>query len=223
DASRHLGRTAPAASAVLACTASLVLVATATASFQASRDLEEVSMVAPGRATIGMETPISDEVDRSLIASVLTHLEDEGLVADHASVLSSADGTWLEPAPAPGRACPSGEGPDTMSAIDPDAPLLCVPEEQAYQPGHTFPSWIGNQLTGMAPEDLRAAGLDGAEEAADVVAAGGAVVNDATRVSVDGTVELLRGDSGEPLATVPGAFVSGFEPAVTISPETARA
>src|SRR5699024_7331201 len=102
-------------------------------------------------------------------------------------------------------------------------PLLCVPEEQAYQPGHTFPSWIGNQLTVMAPEDLRATGLDGAEEAADVVAAGGAVVNDATRVSVDGTVELLRGDSGEPLATVPGAFVSGFEPAVTISPETARA
>ena len=223
DASRHLGRTAPAASAVLACTASLVLVATATASFQASRDLEEVSMVAPGRATIGMETPISDEVDRSLIASVLTHLADEGLVADHASVLSSADGTWLEPAPAPGRACPSGEGPDTMSAIDPDAPLLCVPEEQAYQPGLTFPSWIGNELTVMAPEDLRATGLDGAEEAADVVAAGGAVVNDATRVSVDGTVELLRGDSGEPLATVPGAFVSGFEPAVTISPETARA
>lgn len=223
DASRHLGRTVPAASAVLACTTSLVLVATVTASFQASRDLEEVSMVAPGRATIGMETPISDEVDRSLITSVLTHLEDEGVVAEHVPVLSSADGTWLEPAPAPGRACPAGEGPATTSAIDPDASLRCVPEEEAYQPGLTFPSWIGNQLTVMAPEDLRATGLDGAEEAADVLAAGGAIVNDATRVSDGGTVELLRGDSGKTLATVPGAFMSGFEPAVTISPETARA
>lgn len=223
DAYRHLSRTVPAASAVLACTATLVLMSTATASFQASRDLEEVSMVAPGRATIGMQTPINDEVDRSLIASVLTHLKDEGVVAEHVPVLSSADGTWLEPVPAPGMACPPGEGPTTTSAIDPDAPLRCVPEEDAYQPGLTFPSWIGTQLTVMAPGDLRATGLDGAEEAAEVLAAGGAVVNDATRVSDDGTVELLQGDSGKPLATVPGAFVSGFEPTVTISPETARA
>ena len=208
DASRHLGRTAPAASAVLACTASLVLVATATASFQASRDLKEVSMVAPGRATIGMETPISDEVDRSLIASVLSRTSRTRGSSPTTPPSSSADGTWLEPAPAQDAPVPPARVPDTMSAIDPDAPLLCVPEEQAYQPGHTF-QLDRQPAHGDGSEDLRATGLDGAEEAADVVAAGGAAVNDATRVSVDGPSSARPGLRRAPRATVPGAFVSG--------------
>ncbi|MEE1651469.1 FtsX-like permease family protein [Brachybacterium sp. J144] len=221
DAARHLGRTAPAAAALLVCTALLVLLATTTASFRASRDLESNSMVAPGRAAIGMETPISEEVDRALIGSVLEELESQGLVADHRPVSSSADGTWIEATPAPNRSCPDGEGPDILSAVDPDAPLHCVPEEAAYAPSRAFPTWLGNELFIIAPEDLRETGFDGAEHAADTLAAGGAVVNDATRLSADGTIELTRSDTGES-RTVPGAFLTGFDASVAISPETAR-
>lgn len=224
DAVRHIGRTGPAAAAILVSVGGLAILATTSGSFHASRALESTSMVAPGRATIGMETPISDDVDRSIIESVLEQLETDGLVYGHVPVHSAVEGAgWIEAAPAPGMVCPEGQGPDVHSAVNLDAPLQCVPLETSYQPGLSFPSWLGNQLTVMSPDDLRATGFPGADEAAAVLGEGGAVVNDATRLAKDGTVELSLVPSEEGLGTVPGVFLPGFEPYVTISHETARA
>ncbi|MBM7499451.1 ABC transporter permease [Brachybacterium muris] len=229
DATRHLGRTAPAVIAVLACTASVALLTTVVGSRQSSELAAATSMITPGRAMIGMQTPISEEVDRAIIGSVLAELEADGLIRAHAPVYSMRDpGTWLEAAPAPGRACGTDEGPSFRSATEPGAPLECVPWDDAYHPGLSFPTWLGNQVTVLEPEAMRATGIPGAERAAQVLADGGVIVSDATRVGEDGLVDLrmIDGDdmagTGRPLGAQAGMFLRGFEPTVALSPQTAE-
>lgn len=229
DASRHLGRTAPAVVTVLACTAAVTLLATVVGSWQASERATSTSMVAPGRLMVGMQTPISEDVDRAIIGSVLADLEADGMVASHEPVYSMEVGSgWLEPLPAPGMGCGREEAPSFRSFTEPGAPLECEPWDQAYHPGLSFPTWLGNQVTVLEPSALRATGLPGAEEAAEVLADGGVVVNDATRVGEDGLVELATLDPDEahaepePLGVREGIFLRGFEPSVTISPQTAE-
>ncbi|MFQ6484301.1 FtsX-like permease family protein [Brachybacterium epidermidis] len=228
DATRHLGRSAPAVAAVVACTATLTLVGTLVGSWQASDRATSTSMVAPGRAMIGMQTPISEDVDRAIIGSVLSELVADGLVQDHAPVYGGVIRSgWLEPLPAPGMGCRDGQAPSFRSFTEPGAPLECVPWEEAHHPGLSFPTWLDNQVTVLEPASMRATGMPGAEDAARVLENGGVLVNDATRVGEDGLVELATVDlddpraAPQPLGARPGMFLRGFEPSVTISPETA--
>ena len=227
DSTRNLGRTAPAVLTVIGCTAAVAAMSGIAGSWQANDELMRPSMVAQGRAQIGMQTPVSDQVDQAIIGSVLETLAAEGLVTDHHPVYGLSErGLWIEASPAPGRACPDGQGPSPRSATDPDAPLDCVPSEESFTPGLTFPSWLGNQVSILEPAAMRATGLPGADRAAQVLADGGAIVNDATRVADDGTVQLRMVDGADgniaALGQRPGLFLRGFEPHVTISPATAQ-
>lgn len=221
DAGRHRARTVPAVAAVLACTAALTALSIMVGSAQSNADDQATAMVAPGRAGMGIETPISDEVDQAVIHAVLAEMP----VAAHGELWSiSKDGPLLEAAPR--QQCGPEEGVSVRSALDPSAPIECVRWDRAWSPGLGFPTWVGNEVTIMEPETMRLTGLPGAEEAADALAAGAVVINDATRLHSDGTVELrASADDASgftPLATVPGHFLRGAEPSITMTPQMAQ-
>lgn len=228
DVQRHSLRTLPAVLAVIACTSALVLLSTTAASIHRSIAAQSTAMATPGHLLIGMETPVSDAVDEAIIGSVIRELQARGEVTEHQPVRGVDLSTrWIDAAPAPGKECPEQMGPSFTAATDPSAPMECVAWDETYQPGFTFPTWLSSQVVVMTPEAIRATDLPGAEHAAEVLAAGGVIVNDATRVDDHGTVRLVDHDPDTgalttPAGTVSGTFLRGFEPQLAMSGTTAQ-
>ena len=220
DAGRHPARTIPALAAVIGCTASLTALSILVGSAQSNGHDTSTAMVAPGRATMGITTPVSNDVDHAIITAVLADMP----VADHGSLWSVGMGGPLIEA-APREECGVDEGHSVRSALDPSAPIECVRWDRAWSPGLRFPTWVGNQVTIMDPATLRMTGIPGADEAADALADGAVIINNAARLQTDGTVQLRvwEEDASQPvpLVTRPGFFLRGFEPELAISPQTA--
>lgn len=226
DACRALSRSVPAVCTVMVCMMGVSIVAVLAGTTQANSERVNTSMVAPGMFTIGMDTPINNDVDQRIIHSVLTQLKSEGRVKDFADVYSLGGGNIVEARYRDGFTCPPEDGVSVMSATDPNTPPECVPIELAYNPGLKFPTWVGKQVAVLSPEAMRLTHLPGADNAARVLENGGVVVNNATQISDDQTVNLalLDPDNNGPqrdLGTHPGLFLRGFEPYVTITPEMA--
>lgn len=213
--------------AVLGCVAAMVVLVTFAGSLQANIARQTTSMTAPGMVSIGMRTPVNNEVDQRIVHAVVDRLRAQGKLKATADVYSLDNGTpWIEAEPAPGRACRRDEAVSIPAATDPKAPFRCVPAEVGYQPNLTFPTLVVSSVSVLTPEAMRLTGLPDAERAATVLANGGVVVSDATRLRPDGTVSLHLTEPGgavtHPLAARQGAFVRGFDPVVAISPQTAR-
>lgn len=226
DAGRHRSRTVPAILATAGCVALTVVIAVVSGSVQTSMVRTDTAMVAPGMVQIGMQTPVNNSVDQRIVHAAADRLREDGLLTQTADIYSLPQGQWVEAEPAPDRTCPKGQGVSPASATTVGAPFACVPELEAYNPGLKFPTWVGNQTTILTPEAMRATRLPGADRAADVLARGGAIVNNATLLRDDGTVVLRLVPGNAPssdaeLGTVPGVFVRGFEPYLAVSPETA--
>lgn len=230
DASDHPSRVVPAAAgvlvSVLAASALIVFIGSAT---QNSRD-GTGQFIAAGRMVIGMNVSISPEFDRLVLADTGRALAEDLPVTGILPIATTAvaGNVQLTAMIAPDKACPQGSVPDTASALDPDRPVTCTDPDHGFAPGLSV-AWMGGSNSYvLTPDAVRASGLPGADAAADVLAAGGVIVHDSTRVSRDGQTRVLIGDSmvvGEDEATasitLPGAFLRGFAAPLAVSPETA--
>lgn len=231
DAAGHRSRFLPAAAAVLAavCLASfqLVVVGSQTAN---ERDLH-TEVVTGGRLVLGVQTPVSEPFDRLVLAAGIEALAEQFPVTGHEPLYSVASDSarHIEPLLPEGRSCPVGEAADTASATRPGTALHCVPYDYAYMPSYSVGWWAGTQWMVLSGDALRASGFEGAQEAAAVLDAGGALVHNAAYLSESGTVRLAVGDdmfpaSSDPAARtieVPGVFLRGFGAEVALAPQTA--
>ncbi|CAL9339209.1 hypothetical protein SUDANB121_00243 [Nocardiopsis dassonvillei] len=234
DAADHRSRFLPAALAVLVtvCAASyLVVMAGSTTANEKDRTGEAV---AGGRLILGARVPVGEEFDRLVITDAIDALAEELPVVGHEPVRSpqaseGAEAVYFGPLAPEGRACPPDRHPDTASSVEVGAPLVCTGWEQAYSPGMSTAWWGGSDGFVMTGDALRASGLPGAQEAAEVLDAGGVVVNSAAVLSEEGTVRVALSSepipeehSAERVEELPGVFLRGFAPRIALSPETAR-
>ncbi|MDF2992197.1 MAG: hypothetical protein K0S37_2711 [Microbacterium sp.] len=232
DGLDHPTRVVPAAAgvlvAVLAASALLVVTGSGT---QNNRD-STGQMIGAGHVVLGTFVPVSPAFDRLVLADSARALAEDLPVTGTLPIETTAlDGSrYLEALPAPEKTCPAGRAPDAPAMLDPDETVTCRDAVDAYSPSMSV-AWMGGTNTYvLSPDAVRASGIAGADAAADVLEAGGAIVNDATRLSGDGEVRLAVGADMFPgeegalsITPVPGAFLRGFAPPLTVSPETARA
>lgn len=231
DADDHRSRFLPAAIGVLVAVCAASFFAVIVGSFVANQRDRVGEMVAGGRLVLGARVPVSDAFDRRVLTGAVDVLARELPVTGHEPVFAISNGSdvhlhALMPA---GRSCPEGLFPDTASAVAVGAPLRCVEWERAYVPSLAVPWLGGTDVHVMDGDAMRASGLPGADEAAIVLDQGGAVVNNAAMLADDGTVrvaisgEMLPTEAdADRIVTLPGVFVRGFAPPLTVSPATAR-
>jgi putative ABC transport system permease protein len=232
DADDHRSRFLPAAIGVLVAVGVASFYVVNVGSFVANERNRLGEMVGRGRLVLGATVPVNDVFDRRVLTAAVDVLARHLPVTGHEPVYAVGSDsdihlTVLMPAD---RSCPDGLFPDTASAIAVGAPLRCVDWERAYVPGLSVPWWLGTDVHVMDGAAMRASGLPGADEAAAVLDRGGAVVNNAAMLAADGTVRVAVSDerlateaAADRIATLPGAFVRGFAPPLTVSPATARA
>lgn len=231
DGTDHSSRVVPAAAgvliAVLAASAFLVVSGSST---QNSRDTTG-QMVAAGHLVIGPTVAVTSDFDRLVLADAVGALESELPVVGSVEIQTTAlkGDVHLGALTAADKSCPAGLVPDTASALDPDRETSCTDPDHGFRPMLSVAWMGGTDVFVLDPDAVRASGLPGAEAAASTLEDGGVIVNDATKLSRDGGVEIVTGEDLLPSAanatsttTVPGAFLRGFAPALTVSPETAR-
>lgn len=232
DGEEHSSRVVPATAgvlvAVLAASAFLVVTGSST---QNSRD-STGQMVAAGHLVIGPTVSVTPDFDRLVLADAVRALGRELPVVGTAEIQTTAlsGGVHLGALTAADKSCPAGREPDTASALDPERETTCTDPDHAFRPSLRVAWMGGSDVYVLEPDAVRASGLPGADAAAAILAGGGAIVNDATKLSRSNTIEIVTGSGLLPTAadatsrtTVPGAFLRGFAPSLTVSPETARA
>ncbi|SDN58746.1 putative ABC transport system permease protein [Actinomyces ruminicola] len=228
DVVAHRGRALPVAGAIgvvtaLACGQTVYL-----ASFAANANDTSTSLVAPGYLALGPRVPVSEEFDAAVLADGVQALRQAGLpVTGSAPVWSDAGSLMLDIEPPASSRCPQFSEPDVASALGLTDTVTCVPEGKGYNPGVITPWMLGSQVFIMEPEALRATGLDGAQEAAEVLEAGGVLVNNAAWISADGTVRVGLSDFSSASSTVQhpqtrtGFLLRRMTSTITVSPATA--
>ena len=232
DAAEHRSRFVPAATAVLVtvCAASYFIVVTGS---MTANDRDRVGEVVQGGSLVlGTDIPIGNEIDRLVITDTIDALRDALPINGHEPIYSASiqrDASLRFGAVQPlNRSCPEGLYPDTASSTKTGVPLVCTTANTAYSPSLSVPWWGGTDAGIMDSDALLATGMNGATAAAAVLEDGGIVVNNAARLSADGTVRVAL--SSDPLPTeenaeqfveLPGAFLRGFAFAATVSPDTA--
>ncbi|MBM6978122.1 MAG: FtsX-like permease family protein [Actinomyces succiniciruminis] len=228
DAAAHRGRALPVVGAIgvvvaLACGQTMYI-----ASFAANVNDTSTVLVAPGHLALGPRVPVSDDFDAAVLADAVSVLQDAGLpVTGSAPVRSPGTSLLLEvESPASSR-CPDFTEPDVAASMGLADAVTCVPEGQGYNPGIVTPWMLGSQVLVMNAEALRATGLDGAQEAAEVLEAGGVVVNNATWIDDDGTVRIGLMDYSDAAMTIQhpqsrdAYFLPRMTGTITVSPATA--
>lgn len=232
DASEHRSRFVPAATAVLVtvCVASYLIVVTGSTTMNDRDRTGEI--VHGGRLVLGTEVPIGNEIDRLVLTDTIAALELTLPISGHEPIYSASirtdDSLRLGVVQPLDRTCPTSSYPDTFSSTRIDVPLVCVDDSRDYSPGLSVPWWGGTDVGIMDAAALRATGLNGAAEAAAVLDDGGVIVNNAARLSTDGTVRVALStdplpdeNNAQRFIELPGAFVRGFAFAATVSPATA--
>lgn len=232
DAADHPSRFAPAAMGVLVAVLAASYLTVLTGSSVANERDRIGEMVAGGRMVLAPAVPVSDAFDQLVVADTLHMLSEQLPVTGQEPVWSTPTDSdvrlgVLQPSD---RRCPDDLYPDTASAVSVDAALHCVDYDHSYQPGLAVPWLLGGDEHVMDGAAMRASGLPGADDAATVLDLGGVVVNNAAMLSRSGTVRVAIYEQGrateaeaERIVELPGAFVRGFAPLLTLSPDTARA
>lgn len=176
--------------------------------------------------------PVGDEFDKLVVEDTLRVLAQSLPVTGQEPVWSMPvdSDVRLGVLPPTQRSCPADLYPDTASSVSLNAPLHCVDYDNSYQPGLVVPWLLGSDEHVMTGAALRASGLPGADDAALMLDAGGVVVNNAAMLSPSGMVRIaIAGvslpteDDAERIVELPGVFVRGFAPLITVSPATAEA
>lgn len=230
DAVDHSSRFLPAAAGILVSVLAASFLSVTIGSLVANDHDGSGSMVAGSSFVVGPNVPVSANFDRLVIDDTIATLGKKFPVAAHHPIFTTpSDGPLYLAAVMPeSRSCPEGEGPDTASSVRMGAPLNCVSDHIKYRPGMSVAWWVGTAIYIMDADALRSSGRPGAEAAAKVLEAGGAVVNNAAMLSEQGTVRIASSTDRFPdtknaqnITVVPGAFMRGFAPYLTISPETA--
>lgn len=231
DAADHRSRFVPAATGVLVAMLAASFMTVMIGSTVANDRNQTGEMVTGGRIVLGAEVPVSDDFDRLALIDAIDVLAANLPATGHEPVFAvpSNNPVNLGPLPPADRRCPTDLYPDTASSVQVGAPLTCVDWDHSYSPGLALPWSLGSSVHVMGGDALRASGLAGAKEAAAVLDDGGAVVNSAAMLSHDTTVRVALSDQPLPteadastITELPGAFVRGFAPPLTVSPETAR-
>lgn len=231
DAADHRSRFLPAAACILVSVCAASFLAVNTGSLVANENDRTGQMVAGGRIVLGAKVPVGGEFDRLVLEDAIRVLGSEMSVTGHEPIFTvPKDGKVFVGALMPkSNTCPEGQGPSAASALEPGVPLECVDYERAFVPQLSLPWWGGTDTYIMDGKALRASGLPGADTAARILDAGGVVVNNAALLSADGTVRVaVSGDSlpdesnASRVVSLPGAFVRGFAPPLTVSAGTAE-
>lgn len=232
DGIDHPSRVVPAAAGVLvAVLAASTLIVLAGSTTQNSRDTTG-QMIAEGRLVLGVSVSVSPDFDRLVLADTARALAKELPVTGTLPIQTTAinGDAHLGALVSSDNACPDGFVPDTASALHPDRAVTCTDPDHGFSPMLSVAWMGGTDVYVLDPDAVRASGLEGADAAASVLEAGGAIVNDATMLGRDGTIDVVTGPDLLPTAadatstaTVPGAFLRGFAPRLTVSPETAHA
>ncbi|MBW3068051.1 FtsX-like permease family protein [Actinomyces sp. 594] len=233
DAAAHRGRALPVVGAIgvvvaLAC-GQTVYVASSAANYN---DTSAV-LVAPGRLALGPRVPVSEDFDAAVLADAVSVLQDAGLPVTGSVPVRAMDfrtevvSHTLRVEPPAGARCPEFTEPDVAASLGLADTVTCVPEGQGYNPGITAPWMIGDDVFVMEGQALRATGLDGARDAAQVLEAGGVVVNNATWIDDDGTVRVGLMDYSAGSITIKHTqtrhayFLPRMTSSITVSPATA--
>ncbi|MFC0673774.1 FtsX-like permease family protein, partial [Brachybacterium hainanense] len=236
DMARRRSRSLPAICAVLASTLVLALLVVFSGSLIAQRHDVTTRMTEDGGAVLGIHLPLSDGLDQAILGSVTAHLQEQGLITASHPVRSTLSPDAVIPVAMPGPQVPCSpeQAVSVASAITPGAPVDCVAWEDGWQPSLHMPSWLSDGLVVLDPAAMRATGLPGAEEAARLLADGGVLVHDATRLDARGSADPARGTveielqrwSGAEVEVLdtqrrPGMFVHGAEGSLTMTAQTA--
>ena len=227
DAQTHRGRAWPAAAAILMATMAVTVLPIQISSARSNDFDSSYPMAAAGHLVAGMNTPVSDSFDEQVLAMGAEQLG--GVVERHPIY------AWAFQDRQPGvlldaeHTCPSGQLPTAKARILRDHPFECSARAQGA--GFGAPWMLGGDVLVMSPAALRSSGLPGAEAAADVLAAGGVVVNAAYAISADDQVHVGVGGRDPMTAELdpetevwlPGAYLPHFGGSLTMTPETAAA
>ncbi|MFJ2618895.1 ABC transporter permease [Glutamicibacter sp. NPDC087344] len=230
DAADHRTRFLPAAACVLVSVCAASFLAVNIGSTVSNENDRTGAMASPGRIVLGAKVPVSGEFDRLVLEDAVRVLGSKVPVTGHEPIFTvPSDGKVFVGALMPdSTSCPDGQGPSTASALEPGVPLECVDYEHSFVPQLSVPWWGGTDTYIMDGKALSASGLSGADAAADILDAGGVVVNNAALLSADGTVRVALSDdrvidesNASNTVSLRGAFVRGFAPPLTISASTA--
>ncbi|MDO4243604.1 MAG: hypothetical protein Q4C85_07585 [Actinomyces sp.] len=206
EAGRRPARTAPVVGVVAVVVAFLsagcVLVPAGAQHMEDTR----TSLVGPGNLAIGVEVPVNDEIDAALLRSQAAALAGAGLPVTgthpvYSLDLRGEDRRLLHALPAPGKECEEGKAPSIGSVLG-RSEAVCVDSIRGYTAGYALPWWLGDTVLVLSAETMRATGVPGAEQAAQMLEEGGVVVNDATTIGDDGMVTVAVAGADGPLGTV---------------------
>lgn len=151
---------------------------------------------------LGKETPIrahypvyTEDVKRWSKLNDTTEVDSDKLNAEHgymyAAALLPAGHTCDNPTIQEQPDTSTWVGQDAASALYPNVPIRCVPIDRSYQPTYSniLPSFRGVNLI-MDGNAMRLSGFPNADEAAQVLDAGGVVVGDAGTIDAGGMVRV---------------------------------
>lgn len=151
---------------------------------------------------LGKETPIrahypvyTEDVKRWSKLNDTTEVDSDKLNAEHgymyAAALLPAGHTCDNPTIQEQPDTSTWVGQDAASALYPNVPIRCVPINRSHQPTYSniLPSFRGVNLI-MDGNAMRLSGFPNADEAAQVLDAGGVVVGDAGTIDAGGMVRV---------------------------------
>ena len=232
DAADHRSRFVPAATAVLVavCAASYFAVI---AGSTTANEHDRIGQMAEGeRIVLGAQVPVTESFDRLVIDDAIHTLSEQLPVTGHEPIYSIPDkggSVYLGAVPPADGSCPGGQFPDTSSSVHVGAPLHCTDYEHSYIPALSVPWWGGLNTYVMGGAALRASGFPSSAKAAAVLDEGGVVVNNAAFIGENGMVRVAISDQVLPdeknaqrIVELPGAFVRGLAPMLSVSPATAK-
>lgn len=232
DASDHRSRFVPAATAVLIAVAAASYFAVIAGSTTANEHDRTGQMAEGERIVLGAQVPVTESFDRLVIDDAIHTLSEQLPVNGHEPIYSipaKGGSVYLGAVPPANSTCPKGQAPDVASSIRVEAPLHCTDYERSYSPGLSVPWWGGLNTYVMGGDALRASGFPSSAEAATVLDEGGVVVNNAAFIGENGMVRVAISDqilpdesNAQRIVELPGRFVRGLAPMLTVSPSTAQ-
>ncbi|MGO3331753.1 FtsX-like permease family protein [Brevibacterium aurantiacum] len=235
DAADHPSRTVPAALGVLfAVMASSYFVVSAASLISNDRD-QGGTLQWDGTFMVSPQVAVNDDFDRLLATAAIDEASErfpQVTGSESISEIGRTSSLQLTTLLPEGGECPPGQAVHTASAIHPGAPLRCVDQNSgaAYNPSFRFGGLAAYSNTMLFSGDaLRATRLPAVEHAADVLDAGGVVVNNAALINSEGLVRvavdsenLVEAADADRIVELPGAFLQGVGAPFLIAPDTAQ-
>ncbi|GAA1318593.1 hypothetical protein GCM10020360_12240 [Nonlabens tegetincola] len=236
DAADHPSRSVPATLGVMFALAAAAFTLVTGASLVSNMRDSGTTLEWNGTFMVGPAVGVSDDFDRLLATAAVDDIRSDTPEVTGSKPIfevARASALQLQPFRPAASACEWDEVPHVSSATRPGAELKCVNQMSGagFNPGFRIGGLIAQSNVFLFSGDaVRATGMPGAEAAAQVLDAGGAVVNDATFISEAGTVrvgvdpDMLADEADtDEFVEVPGAYLRGLGTPFVVSPGTARA